>query len=185
MSARGGYGTGTRLFHWVTTALVMLMIPAGVLMTSDGFEGIRDALFIIHKGTGSFLLVIVSLRVLWKLAARDSPGKPPDMSDLQWRMATWAHRGLYALLLTMVVSGYVRTVGDGYPIEVLDVLGIPPLIPEMPRVARAFAVVHKATAFALTALISVHVGAVVHQTLVVRDGTIGRMWPPRRPPRQG
>lgn len=178
-----GYGTGTRVFHWATTGLVAVMIPAGVLMTSDGFEGIRDALFIIHKGTGSFLLLIVSLRVLWKLLVRDSPGAPAGMSALQWRMASWAHWGLYALLLIMVVSGYVRTVGDGYPIEVLDALGVPPLLPEMPEVARAFAVVHKATAFALTALISVHVGAVVHQTLVVGDGTLRRMWPPRRPGR--
>lgn len=174
------YGTGTRLFHWATAGLVAIMIPVGAAMTSEGFDRWEAGLFIVHKGTGSILLLVLLLRLVWKLSHRDAPPFPDQMPPRQRRIARLTHYSLYGLLLLQATSGYVRTVGDGYPIELLDVLGIPPLIPAMPAVANTLSVVHKFNAYLLTALIAVHVAAVLHQVLIVRDGTLTRMWPPLR-----
>ena len=173
------YGRTTRWFHWGTAALVAVMIPAGILMTSEGFVGLRDALYIAHKGTGVLLLLVVFGRVGWMLLARNRPEAAAGLPPRQQRLARTAHRTLYVLLVVMVVSGYTRTVGHGYPIELLDLLGIPPLIPEVPRIAAAASVIHKVTAYLLTAVIAVHVGAIAHQTMVVGDDTLARMWPGR------
>lgn len=175
-----GYGNVARLLHWVTAALVLVMIPVGVSMTSAGFESVRDPLYILHKGLGSVLLLIVGARVLWRLGRRGPAPLPQTVPTVQRRLAEANHGLLYVLLVVMPVSGYVRTVGGGFPVEMLDALGIPPLVPEMPGLARAMAVVHKVGAYTLTALIALHVGAVLHHALVEGDGVMARMWPPMR-----
>jgi len=173
-----GYGTVARLFHWITAALVAVMIPAGIAMTSEGFESVRDSLYILHKGTGSLLLVIVLVRFLWKIVLEGERPLPSRVPRMQRRMAAWTHWGLYALLLTMTLSGYVRTVGAGFPIELLDALGVPPLMGERPGLAATAAVVHKAGAYTITAVIALHIGAAMYHALIERDGVMGRMWPP-------
>lgn len=176
-STPGHYGTVSRLFHWATALLVGLMIPVGVAMTSEGFDEISDALFVLHKGTGTTLLVLVVLRLAWRFT-HSPPPPAPGMSSTQARLADWTHNVLYLLLLVMTVSGYVRVVGDGFPIELLDWLGIPTLLPEMPELAQRMAVVHKFTAYLFTATIAAHIAAAVHHGVASGKGILGRMWPP-------
>jgi len=174
-----GYGTGARLFHWGIAILLIVQIPAGIAMTSEPLAEISGPLFVLHKGLGSVLLVLVVARVLWRLTHRPPPFRD-FMPAREQRIAHMTHLGIYMLLLVMVVSGYVRTVGDGYPIELLDALGVPPLIPEMPSVAAAMLVVHQVTVFALVALVAVHVSQVLRHEWIAGNPVLDRMWPPRR-----
>ncbi len=171
------YGTVARLFHWVVAAVVFVQLPMGIAMTSYGFEEWRDALFIGHKGLGVILLFLVLLRLLWRLF-HTPPPPPPHWPPVQRFLAKVTHGTLYFLLLVLGVSGYLRTIGGGFPIELLDALGVPPLVPEMQDTAETIAVVHKFTAYLLTGLVGVHVAAAFHSALVEKDGVMGRMWPP-------
>ncbi len=171
------YGTGARLFHWVIALLVIVQIPAGIAMTSEPLLGVADPLFILHKGTGSLLLVLVVARIVWRFTHRP-PRFPDFMPGLEQRIASSTHIVIYLLLLVMVVSGYVRTIGDGFPIELLDALGIPPLIPPMPELAQVMLVVHQFTVIALIGLVAVHVSAVLRHQLIERNPVLSRMWPP-------
>ena len=114
--------------------MVVVQIPAGIAMTSEPLARFADPLFILHKGLGAIPLFMVLARVVWRLTHRPPPF-PDFMPQREQRIAHRTHMALYALLVAMVVSGYVRTVGDDYPIELLDALGVPPLIPSMPGVA--------------------------------------------------
>ncbi|TVR53740.1 MAG: cytochrome b [Gemmatimonadales bacterium] len=167
----------TRLFHWVIAALVFVMIPVGIAMTSEGFAELRNQLFILHKGLGTVLLVLVALRILWRLLHKPPP-PPPTMSLLQRRLAGLTHGFLYVLLVVMTVTGYVRVVGGGFPIELLDRFGIPTLLPEMPVWADRMSVLHKFTAYLLTGAIAAHIAAAVHHALFEKDGIMSRIWPP-------
>ena len=172
-----GYDTGARLFHWVVAILVVAQIPTGVAMTSGPLPRWADPLFIFHKGAGSLLLVVLVARIVWRLAHRPPPF-PDYVPRLEQRIAGATHLAIYVLLLVMAGSGYVRTVGDGFPIEALEALGIPPLIPLMPEVARVMIVVHQFAALALVALIAVHVSAVLRHRLIDGAPILARMWPP-------
>lgn len=174
---RPGYGRVARLFHWTIATLIVIQIPAGIAMTSDPLSAIQDPLFILHKGLGSILLVLVVARIAWRLTHRPPPF-PDYMPPLEQRIAGRTHVALYVLLFIMVSSGYVRTVGERFPIELLDALGVPPLIPEMPRVAHVALVVHQFTVFALVGLIAVHVSAVLRHQLIEGNPVLARMWPP-------
>jgi cytochrome b561 len=170
------YGTVARAFHWGTSVAVVIMIVVGILMTSEPLGRFADPLYIVHKGLGTLLLLVVVLRVAWRLT-HPAPPLPESVPTVQRRLMGVTHFALYALLVIMTVSGYVRTVGDGFPIELLDTLGIPTLLPRMPEAAAVALVTHQVAAYALTALVAVHVGAAVHDALIDRKGVFQRMWP--------
>lgn len=175
-----GYGDVSRLFHWATVALVAVMIPVGLIMTQEIPRETRDVLFILHKGLGPVVLVVVVLRLAWRLF-NPPPPLPASVPRLQARLAGLVHAGLYALLLTMAISGYVRVVAGGFPIELLDALGIPPLLSRNEWVAGLAKAVHATAKYGLMALIAAHVGAAAWHGLVRKDGVFQRMWPPLRP----
>ncbi len=164
--------------------MVLVQVSAGIAMTSEAFPSIGDVLFILHKGMGCIFLVLVPARILWKLT---HPVLPllAHTPILQRRIAGLTHGALYVLLVVMPVSGYIRTVGDGYPIEMLDAMNIPPLFSGIPETAQAMLVVHKFSAYLLTALIAAHLGAAIHHGLVERDGVMSRIWPPVGPRARG
>jgi cytochrome b561 len=172
-----GYGAVARLLHWVIALLVLVQIPVGIAMLSQPLSRFSDPLFVAHKGTGAVLLVLVFARVGWRLTHR-----PPPMPDFvpprEQRIAAATHVALYLLLVVMVASGYVRTVGDGYPIELLDALGVPPLLPYVPRIAAIALVVHQFSVIVLVALVAAHVSAVLRHHLIDGHPILGRMWPP-------
>ena len=84
---------------------------------------------------------------------------------------------LYTLLVIMAVSGYVRVRAGGFPIEMLDALGVPTLVPRSDALAQAAKTLHANARFPLAALIVLHVGAGLKH-LLARDGVFGRIWPP-------
>lgn len=177
------YGTVAKLFHWLTVIAVAVMIPVGMRMTEEFDRSIpeqkalQDSLFILHKGLGAALLIFILLRVVWRLTHRPPP-LPDSIPPMQKMAAEATHGLLYLLLLTMVISGYVRTVGDGFPIEWMNQFGIPTLLPKMPEVAKIAKAIHVTAVWALIALIAAHVGAALMHTVIKKDGVMQRMWPP-------
>jgi cytochrome b561 len=176
------YGLVSRLFHWLTVLLVLVMIPVGLTMIQEIPRPVQDRLFVVHKGLGPVVLVVVLLRLAWR-ALHPAPPLPPDLPALQRHAAVAVHAGLYALLIVMAVSGYVRVTTGGFPIEALRAIGIPPLLPKNEAVAEVAKRVHATAVIGLLVLIAMHVGAAAWHGLVRRDGIVARMWPPFSDPR--
>lgn len=172
-----GYGVVARLFHWITVLMVAVMIPVGLIMTQEIPRSVQDPLFILHKGLGPMLLVVVLLRLGWRLL-NPPPPLPPSVPPLQQRVAGLVHAGLYLALIVMAVSGYVRVRTGGFPIELLDSLGVPSFLPRNDSVAEIAKNVHATAKFALIALIAAHVAGAAYHGIVLRDGVFSRMWPP-------
>ena len=175
-----GFGTFSRLFHWVTVVLVALMIPVGLVMTQDVPKSVQDPLFILHKGLGPIVLVVVLLRLLWR-AFHPAPPLPASVPRLQARVAELVHGALYFFLILQGVSGYVRVTTGGFPIEALNAVGIPPLLPKAEAVSKIASTIHSVSVAVLILLIAMHVGAAAYHGIVKRDGVVSRMWPPVAP----
>ena len=174
-----GYGTTARMLHWLVAALILAMIPVGLLMVQDGLDrGRGDALYLFHKNVGSLLIVIIAVRLVWRLTHPPAP-LPATMPDWQRRVAGLSHLALYGLMIVMPLSGYVRVRAGGFPIEGLDALGLPTLVPRSKPLADAASSLHELAAWALMAVLALHVGAALHHALIRRDGVWARMWPPR------
>ena len=85
---------------------------------------------------------------------------------------------LYVLMVLAAVTGYVHVIGLGIPIELLNALGVPPLLLKMEGIAVAASFLHRITSFVLTGVVAVHVAEVLRHHWIEKDGTLGRMWPP-------
>lgn len=182
------YGAGFCFFHWLVVLLFLAQIPAGIAMVVPAMIGdfaalpgveqsTIDTLYIFHKGLGAVLIVVILARVLWRLTHR-APPMPESIPPLERRIAGWTYAFMYVLMVVAAVSGYVHVIGLGFPIELLDALGVPPLIPRMERLAVISSFVHRFTVFILVGVVGVHVAEVLRHHWVVKDGILGRMWPP-------
>ena len=180
-----GYRTSSRLLHWLTAVVVLATIPAGTIMVTEGLpRPVQDTLFIFHKNVGVVILLLVLARLAVR-AAHPPPPLPASMPDWQRRAAAVSHVLLYVLLVMMAVSGYVRVRAGGFPVEGLDAMGAPHLVPRSKGLEEFAIAVHATTRLFLIALIALHVGAALHHLTVRRDGVFGRMWPPWRSVRRG
>lgn len=173
-----GYTAASRWLHWLTALLVLATIPAGAVMVSEGISRpLQNTLFIFHKNVGVLILLLVFARL--GLRAVASPGPlPASVPDWQRLAAAVSHGALYVLLIVMAVSGYVRVVAGGFPLESLDAIGFPRLAPRSDPLAETAQAIHGATRFVLVAFILLHISAAVYHGAVRRDGVFGRMWPP-------
>jgi cytochrome b561 len=171
------YASLTRLLHWVTGLMVLATIPIGVIMLQDGLaRSTQNLLFILHKNGGVILFLLVVLRILWRFAT-PAPTLPAHIPAWQARAAKFVQSALYLLLLVMAASGYVRVRAGGFPVEMLDALGVQTLIPRSDALAQTAKSIHATLRFPLAALIVLHIAAAMKH-LVARDGVFGQIWPP-------
>ena len=127
-TATTSYRPTARALHWIVALLVISTIPVGVAMTQEGLpRNIQDTLFIYHKNVGVIIFLLVLARLIFR-AFNPAPPLPATMPGWQVNAAKASHALLYALLLVMTISGYVRVVAGDFPIEGLDALGVPRFI---------------------------------------------------------
>ncbi|MFD1881248.1 cytochrome b [Paracoccus pacificus] len=173
-----GYRRPARWLHWIIAALVLLMIPAGLIMVQKGLpRPVQDTLFVFHKNTGVILFFLIAARLIYRLRHKPPP-LPDTMPEWQKRAAGIAHFALYALMVIMPVSGYIRVRADRFPIEGLDALGIGTWLPKSPELAAVAQSIHVTCAFILIGLIAVHIAATLQHALFYKDGIWSRIWPP-------
>ena len=172
------YSNTARALHWLMAVLILLTVPAGLIMVQPGIDrGLQNALFIYHKNVGVLLLVLLVVRAVWRWR-NPPPPKPASLPALQARIAEAVHGALYLLLFIVPVAGYVRVKAGGFPIESLDALGLPGLVPRSDALAEAAKTVHYGAGLLIAAVIALHVGAALFHGIVKRDGVFSRMWPP-------
>ncbi|HSG56301.1 MAG TPA: cytochrome b [Paracoccaceae bacterium] len=172
------YTTIARLLHWIMALLVLGMIAAGFLMVQDGLaRPLRNTLFIFHKNAGVLVLVLIVLRIAYRLV-QPPPALPAHLPSWQVRAAGASHLALYALLVVMPVAGYVRVKAGGFPIESLDALGIPSPVPRSEPLAELAKAVHHYAGFVITGIVAVHISAAFYHAILRRDGVFSRIWPP-------
>ncbi len=173
------YRSTARALHWITAMLVLLSIPAGWAMLHAGLSRPwQDAVFVFHKNVGVVILLLVVVRIVYR-AANPPPPLPASVPHWQAEIAHTTHVLMYALLIVMSVSGYVRVVAGGFPLEALDALGVPRLVSKDDGVAAIAKAVHASARVPLVALILLHIAAAAFHGIVKRDGVASRMWPGR------
>lgn len=166
------YTRTAKTFHWTLALLVILMLAAGLVMVRDVPEGLGDVLFAFHKNMGLIVLVLMLVRLVYRLF-HPAPPLPPFVPRWQAGIAVLTHWLLYATVIVMGTSGYIRVTAGGYPLELADALGLPRVAKNEALGDRAEAI-HAATHYVLIALVLLHVAAALRHALR-RDGVFRRM----------
>jgi cytochrome b561 len=176
------YGTVAIALHWVLAAGIVAALGVGWYMTGLPLSPQRLKLYNWHKWAGMTILALSAARLLWRLTHR-----PPALpAAIHQAMPAWqrgAHHGthhlLYLLFFAVPLTGWAYSSSAGFPIVWFGVLPLPDFVPVDRPLSELLKPVHRWLAYALAALVAMHVAAAVKHHFVDRDGLLGRMWPAR------
>lgn len=175
------WGPVSQLLHWATVLLIATIATLGLVMVDMANTPDKVALYALHKSLGLTLLALVVLRLGWRLHA-GSPLPVPGVPRWQERVARATHFALYVLMFAMPLSGWLFNSAAGYPLQWFGLVNLPALAGENRDLRELAGALHEAGFWALLTLVIAHAGAAFYHHLFLRDATLVRMLPRRRPP---
>lgn len=170
------YSAPARIMHWIAAGAIAAQWYLGWAAdtATNRDEGAR--LIFVHFRLGVAIFVLMSLRLTWRsLTAARLTGTPPPKSAN--RAAGVVHVLLYALVLTLPISGYVMWIWMDGSRQLVGGLSLPRLFtpPGEDEYWRAVAwYVHHYSAYLLGGLAILHIVAASWHEFVLRDRLILR-----------
>jgi cytochrome b561 len=177
LPATGRYHPVSMLFHWLLAVAIIGSLAVGLYMTGLSMSPTRLKLYNWHKWAGVMILLLSAARLLWRLTHK--PPADPPMPAWQQRAAHGAHRALYVLFFAVPLAGWAYSSAAGFPVVLFGVLPLPDWVPVNRDLSEAIKPLHKWLAYALGAVVVLHVAAALKHQFVDRDGLLQRMLPGR------
>ncbi len=123
------YRTTAKFFHWITVVLVAVMVSSAVIAKQLNDGGWSDTLFMLHKTTGVITLIVVLLRLCYRIMQWWT--KP--QADAQRRQLL--HWFLYAVVVTVPLLGWAGISAFG-SLDILPGVTLPAIWPKRWRPGR-------------------------------------------------
>jgi cytochrome b561 len=173
------YDATLRFLHWAMAAIILTAIALGVVaaLLPRGVSP-RVELLTIHKSLGMTALGLIVLRVVWRLFV----GAPPysaALGVLNRLGAHAAHLALYAPMIAMPVTGYVNSVAGGHDAPWFGLFEFPAVVDRNEALAHRAGFAHYGLAWAIGAVLALHIAAAAWHAWVKRDDVFARMGPAR------
>ena len=162
-----------RLLHWLMALGLAGNVVLGFVLDTLGRGPVAIRWFGYHKSIGLSLLLLVLLRLLAR-AIHTRPGLPPQP---RWERVAHActQSGLYLTMLLLPLSGWLYNSASGFPLRWFGWFGVPALSGSDPALKSLALAVHQACAWALVALVLVHVAAALDHHFRRRDRVLREM----------
>ncbi len=163
--------------HWLLALMIVGAFGVGLYMTSLPFSPTRLKLYNWHKWAGVLILTLSAVRLLWRLTHRP----PADLPMPAWQRAAahGAHLALYALFFALPLVGWAYSSAAGFPIVLFGVLPLPDFVAVDRELAEALKPWHGRLAWALSAVVLLHVAGALKHQFIDKDGLLNRMRPGR------
>jgi cytochrome b561 len=161
--------------HWLLALAIIFTWCMGLYMTSLPISPQRLQLYNWHKWAGVVILGLSALRLLWRLTHRPPPQAPAPR--WQHHAARATHGLLYLLFFAVPLVGWAYSSAVGFPVVLFGVLPLPSFVPVDKALAASIKPWHGYLAYALAALVALHVAAALKHHFLNRDGLLWRMWP--------
>jgi cytochrome b561 len=175
MTARLQYGTTAKVFHWLIVGLLLVQYSIGWLMP-DIHGGMKPgAAMILHISVGMTILVLIVLRLAWRLAHPVAPESSlPPWQRLSSEAAHWL---LYALVLAATITGWLFASFRGWSISFFYLAPMPMLASENSAAVKTVDGLHQAMEWTLLVVIGIHVAVALAHVFIYRDRIMQRMLP--------
>jgi cytochrome b561 len=181
-NSEDNWGAVSQFLHWLIVLLILLLAIVGLTMGELPKTPKYFWVYTLHKSVGISVLVLVLLRIGWRLYA-GAPKPVPGTPKWQERIATLTHWLLYALLLAMPLSGWLYDSASGLrPFRWFGLVEMPKLSAPDESLRDLSHGAHETLFWVLVALVVLHAGAAFHHHIFRNDATLLRMLP-RRPRR--
>lgn len=168
------WGWPSKLFHWLTAALILIQIPLGYYAEELKLSPLKLDLFVWHKSIGMLVLLLATLRLLWRITG--TIPSIPNSSPTQRRLVQLAHTLLYGLIIALPVSGWIMTSAANIPSKLFWLIELPAITGPDEALKSMAAEVHEICVTMLVVILVVHIGAALRHHLILRDSILKRMW---------
>ena len=166
MTNNDKYPLSMRVMHWLMAILIMGQIFSGWFMTpyDEAREPLVSQIYWWHKSFGLLAFLFIFVRLTNRLR-HQTPALPDTLPTLDRKLAHFAHRIFYFMVVMLPITGYTLSSTFEYS-DGITFFGIvvPELIPDSERVFEAADLLHAVLAYTLLAVIVMHIaGAIKHR----------------------
>lgn len=164
--------------HWLIAILMLLNLGLGAIAEDMALSPAQVQAFLWHKSIGLSVLALAGLRLCWRWA--HPPPPPPDsLRYFEKRASALTHALLYVLMFALPLSGWWLNSAANFPFRWFGALEVPNL-PGTHKDQQSLATsIHGLLAWALIALVTLHVGAALKHHVWDKDEILRRIWPGR------
>jgi cytochrome b561 len=170
------YGSVAKFFHWTIFLLIAALLTIGFLMTGMPMGPDKFKIYGLHKSVGITLLLLVLLRLIWKLA-NITPLLPNSLTPLEKLAARSVHALLYVAIIAMPLSGWLMSSASGFSVSVFGWFTLPDLIGPDKALAGQLRDLHGWLGFVVIVLVLAHAGAALLHHFYYKDNILRRMLP--------
>ncbi len=172
------YTVTAKVLHWGIALLIFGQLALGVYMTDLELSPTKLQLYAWHKWAGVTLLLLVVVRVVWRIA-HHPPALPGHMARLERFVAHGSHYLLYVLMFAIPLSGWLMSSAKGVQTVWFGVLPIPDLLAKDKVLGDLLQTLHMSLNLGLGLLVLGHVGAALKHHFIDKDEVLVRMLPRR------
>ena len=167
------YGLIARLFHWIIFLMVIGVIIGGNIVADMPNGPDKADMIGMHKSFGFAILVLVMLRLLWRLI---NP-RPRDLgtSSFQNKLGHYMHILLYILLLSQPITGILMSQSFGHPVYPFDLFKVPTFLNENIRLGKILLEIHETLWVVLAISVGIHAAAALKHHFIEKNRTLMRM----------
>ena len=174
MTSAMRYSTPAIVLHWLVALLIFAGFPLGLYMVDLPLSPDKLKLYSYHKWIGITVLLLVAVRVSWRLT-HVPPPLPASVAAWQRQASAVVHGLLYLLMIAIPLSGWLMSSAKGFQTVWFGVLPLPDLIGKDKALGDLLAEVHKILNFTLLGLVVLHVGAALQHHFIERQPFLQRM----------
>jgi len=170
------WGWVAQFLHWSIALLIIGLVIVGLTMDELPNSPDKVKLYALHKSTGLTVLVLVLLRLIWRLVD-PRPPYPATMPAWQKKVSNLSHGLLYVLMLSQPLSGWLYNSASNFPLQWFRLFKVPALSGPDPELKSLALAIHEIGFYVLGVLFALHVAAALKHHFVDRDATLARMTP--------
>jgi cytochrome b561 len=173
-ASRFRFARTQRWLHWTMAVLIFAAIGLGVASAYLPVgQQPRKGLLELHKSIGFTILALLIVRIAWRLVAGEPAYRQP-LGRLTRLASQAGHAGLYLMMISMPVTGYMFSAAGGYSLPWFGLFQWPRLLHRDASLSDWGELLHDRGAWIISAIILVHLAAVAFHWLR-RDEVLSRM----------
>ncbi|BFM05870.1 cytochrome b/b6 domain-containing protein [Halioxenophilus aromaticivorans] len=174
MSNTHTYSLVARSLHWLIALLIFWAIVIGLVAEELPYSPEKIQLFVVHKSVGITVLMLALVRLAWRFI---SPPPALGLSAKEEKLAHLGHWGLYALMISVPLSGWLLNSAAGYPFAWFNLISVPH-IPGVGEDSKdLFASVHVVLFYIIAVMVIGHILMLFHHKFSQGINLLPRMLP--------
>ncbi len=170
-----GYDAIAKTLHWAIALIVLSMLIFAWQLDDLG-DAERVEMIKFHSGLGLSVLILMVLRLLWRLR-HPPPAPPPTMARWQRRAAVSVHLAFYLLLILQPVLGMLLAGSVDYSVSPFSWFELSSWMSDDPDRVDWLLALHASNANLIALLALVHIGAALWHHYHDKDNVLRRMLP--------